>query len=68
MVANHLTVGEVATLYGLPSWKIQRAVDSLSPEVPRAGQYRLVPRAMLGQLAVELQHRRWLPEMEAATP
>lgn len=61
MAANHLTIGEVASLFDLPAWKIRKAVDSLNAEIPRAGQYRLVPRPLLGALANELQRRGWLP-------
>jgi hypothetical protein len=65
--SNHLTVGEIAVLYGLPQGKIRRAVDSLDVEIPRAGLYRLVPRTALGKLALELQRRGWLTSEAAAT-
>jgi hypothetical protein len=68
MVQAHLTVGEVATLYNLPTWKIRRAVDALGDDIPRAGQYRLVPRTLLGKLALELERRGWLRQSEAAAP
>ena len=55
-----LTVGEVAEIYGLPAWKIRRAVDALDVEIPRAGGYRLIPRDLLGVIAAELQRRGWL--------
>jgi hypothetical protein len=66
MTSPHLTIGEIAEMFNLPSWKIRRAVDSLNADLPRAGNYRLVPRTMLGQLTVELQRRGWLPQAEAA--
>ena len=60
-IKTHLTIGEVAEFYGIPSWKIRRVVDSLDGDIPRVGLYRLVPRTMLGTLAVELQRQGWLP-------
>lgn len=58
MSHSHLTVGEVAGIYDVPSWKIRRIVDSLDIEIPRAGLYRLIPRTLLGRIAVELEQRR----------
>ena len=55
-----LTVGQLAEIYGLPAWKICRAVDALDVEIPCAGLYRLIPRDLLGAVAVELQRRGWL--------
>jgi hypothetical protein len=60
VAADHLTVGAVARLLGIPAWKIRKAVDSLNTQVPRAGQYRLVSRVHLGKLAIELERRGWL--------
>ena len=64
---SHLTIGEVANTFAVPTWKIRRVVDSLDVEIPRAGLYRLVPRAALGLIAVELQRQGWLrtPEVVA---
>ena len=67
MCKTHLTVGEVAKFYGLPDWKIRRAVDSLNVEIPRAGRYRLIPREMLGVVAAELDRRGWLSKREPAS-
>jgi len=57
---SHLTTGEIAEMYGLPDWKIRRAVDALGLDIPRAGRYRLVPRGVLGRLALELARRGWM--------
>ncbi len=57
-----LTVGEVSRLLSVPEWKIRRAVDSLEIEIPRAGNYRLIPREELVPLAAELHRRNWMPE------
>ena len=66
---THLTVGEVAEIYGVPDWKIRRVVDSLDAEIPRAGLYRLIPRELLGVIAVELQRQGWLAKQhEDVTP
>ena len=67
MCKSHSTVGEIATAYGLPAWKIRRATDALDADIPRAGQYRLIPREQLGALAAELQRRGWLPTAEATS-
>ncbi len=49
------TIGDVARIYDEPEWKIWWIVDRLNPAVPRAGQYRLIPRALLSLIAVELE-------------
>ena len=63
-----LTVGEVATIYGVPAWKIRRLVDAMDAEIPRAGLYRLIPRSLLGRIAIELERRAWLTSGPAAGP
>ena len=67
MCKSHQTVGEIAAFYGLPDWKIRRAVDSLYAEIPRAGRYRLIPRELLGAVAMELDRRGWLSKQEPVT-
>ena len=54
---SHLTVGQVATFYGVPAWRIRRIVDSLDIDVPRAGLYRLIPREMLKAIGAKLCHK-----------
>lgn len=66
-MSDHLTVGEVAKVYGVDAWRIRRIVDALDVEIPRAGLYRLIPRAQLAAVAIELQRRGWLPKVEEAT-
>ena len=51
------TTGELAARFGVPGWRIRRAVDALGDAVPRAGLYRLVPQSLLGRLAKELRKR-----------
>ena len=64
----YLTVGEIASIYNVPAWRIRRLVDSLGTSIPRAGLYRLVPRDLLGTIAAELQRKGWLPKSgEVAT-
>ena len=55
-----LTVGDVAQVFGVKTWRARRVVDSLDVELPRAGSYRLIPRSLLGRIAVELERRGWL--------
>lgn len=58
---THLTIGQVAEIYGIPDWKIRRVVDSLDLPVMRIRLYRMVPRESLGIIAAELQRQGWLP-------
>jgi hypothetical protein len=58
---THLTIGQIAAIYGVPAWKIRRVVDSLGVEIPRIGLYRSIPRELLGMIAAELQSQDWLP-------
>jgi hypothetical protein len=51
----HLTTGQIAEILGVPGWRVRRAVDSLNPDIPRAGLYRLIPREMLGAIQAELR-------------
>ena len=64
-----VTTNEDGQIYGgVADWRIRRAVDALGVQIPRAGRYRLIPRALLGPLAIELGRRGWLPEVsEEAT-
>jgi hypothetical protein len=62
---SHLTIGQIADIYGVPGWKIRRVVDSLGVDIPRVGLYRLVPRELLGMIAAELQAQDWLPSAKS---
>ncbi len=64
MATTHLTTGEVFEHFGraVPLWQIRRLIDALGEDIPRAGQYRLVPRAMLARIEDELRRRSLLPE------
>lgn len=59
-----LTVGQVAQVYDVAPRKIRKVVDALDTDLPRAGQYRLIPRAVLTKIAVELERRGY----RAGTP
>lgn len=50
-----VTVGEVARLYGVDQWRVRRIVDELDGSIPRAGQYRLIPHKLLGDIEQRLQ-------------
>ena len=54
----YLTIGEIAETFDVPEWLARRAVDALATEIPRAGQYRLVPRHALPKVAAEIERRR----------
>ena len=58
MSKTHLTVGEVASIYDAPAWLVRRVVDSLGVEIPRIGQYRLIPRSELPAIGIEIQRRQ----------
>lgn len=66
--SSHLTVGQTAKLYGAPDWKVRRIVDSLGADIPRAGQYRLIPRELLGLIAIELQEQGYLASHAVLSP
>jgi hypothetical protein len=55
---SHLTIGQVAKIFGVGEWRIRRIVDSIQPEIQRAGLYRLVPRSMLPEIGARLQANR----------
>jgi hypothetical protein len=55
MCQPFLTIGQLAEHYHEPEWKIRRLVDSLESNIPRAGQYRLVPRDLLPAITERLQ-------------
>ncbi len=58
-MADNLTVGQISELFALPLGRVRRAVDALEIEIPRAGNYRIIPRNLLGKIAAELE-RAWL--------
>jgi hypothetical protein len=62
---SNLTVGDVAETFGVAPWRVRRVVDSLHLPVERAGRYRLIQRSALGEIAVELRRRGWLPKRES---
>jgi hypothetical protein len=47
---THLTTGEIAAEIGAPAWLVRRIIDTLDKDIPRAGLYRVVPRALLGRI------------------
>jgi hypothetical protein len=57
---SHLTTGEIAKAFAVPVWQVRRAVDALGVAVPRAGQYRFVPRELLKRVRLELVRRGYL--------
>lgn len=57
MPKSHLTVVEVAEIFGEPDWKIRRIVDALPDEIQRIGRYRLIPRELISKIGAILQER-----------
>jgi hypothetical protein len=66
-MSAYITIGEVAGMFGVAVWQARRAVDGLGEDIPRACQYRLVPRSLLDRLGAEFRRRGYLREQEAAT-
>ncbi|NQV22848.1 MAG: hypothetical protein HQ518_00650 [Rhodopirellula sp.] len=60
MHRSHYTVGDTARLFGVQLWRIRRVVDALDDQLPRAGQYRLIPADLLPVVAERLEERGWL--------
>ena len=61
MSAEHLTVGDVARLFGVEDWHVRRVVDRLPTPVPRVGRYRPIPRSLLPAIAKSLRDHGWHP-------
>ena len=63
--AQYLTVGRVAELFCVEAWVIRRIVDQLDAVIPRAGQYRLIPRELLRSIEVRLRERGYIVDLGA---
>jgi hypothetical protein len=63
---THLTTTEAAAACGAAAWQIRVVADALGELVPRAGQYRLIPVALLPRVEAELRSRGYLPAAEVA--
>jgi hypothetical protein len=55
----HQTVGQLAQTLDTDPWRIRRVVDELAPNLPRAGQYRLIPESLLPEIEARLEERGW---------
>jgi len=55
MSDTHLTTGALAAELGVPVWRVRRAVDALGVHCPRAGLYRLIPRALVPRIRALLE-------------
>jgi hypothetical protein len=64
-LVSHLTVGQIATFFREPEWRVRRVVDSLGCEIPRAGRYRMIPREMLPAIGARLEKRHAAAEVPA---
>jgi hypothetical protein len=54
-----ISIGEVASTFATDAWRVRRVVDSLFPDNPRAGRYRLIAREQMVHIAAELNGRGW---------
>jgi hypothetical protein len=67
-ISTHMTVREIADALGYPAWLVRKIVDALDPQCLRVGQYRAVPREMLGQIQAKLAKRRGRGRPRKTTP
>jgi hypothetical protein len=51
------TTGQIASSFGAPLWLVRQIVDGLGVEIPRAGQYRLIPENLLPRVEMQLESR-----------
>jgi len=58
-----LTTGQAAALLNRQVHQVRRVVDELWPEIPRAGQNRLIRRAQLPELADAIAKRYRLQQV-----
>ena len=71
-MADYLTVTQatahLSAHFGcdIPVWKVRRTVDATHLDIQRFGNYRLIPRTVLDQLAVSL--RPWVASHRGVTP
>jgi hypothetical protein len=67
-MADYLSTGEVADLFGVEPWRIRRVFECGAIDEPgRLAGKRVIPRALLGEIAIGLEKRGWLPKPEAAS-
>ena len=66
MTQTHLTIGQLARQENAPVWKVRRIVDSLRRDLPRAGQYRLVPLGLLPEIRERLSDQTMAAKKAAA--
>lgn len=60
------TLGEVAQLLGVPSWKVARLFERwFLPEPQRVGQFRVIAEADLPQVEAALRRAGYLPAAQA---
>jgi hypothetical protein len=65
MSKPHFTVGEAARHLGVELWRVRRIADELDADLPRAGQYRLIPESLIPRISERLRERGWLPTQVA---
>jgi hypothetical protein len=58
MPRTELTIGQIARELREPEWKIRRIVDAIDSELPRVGQYRMIPQHMLPAIRDALETKR----------
>ena len=52
---SFLTIGQLAEQLQEPVWRVRRAADSVAPNLPRAGLYRLVPAELIESIDKRLR-------------
>jgi len=57
-----LTTREVGELLGVETWRVRRLFESGTlPEPPKFGGKRAIPVELVGEIALALERRGWLP-------
>jgi hypothetical protein len=60
---EHVMIGGAARHFGVPPWKVRRAIErGFYPEPPRMGPFRVIPRSELPVLELALRRAGYLPE------
>jgi hypothetical protein len=64
VTSQYLTIGQLAERFGIATWQARRAVDTVLPDLPRAGLYRLVPMNAIDRIESALRDRGYLREAQ----
>jgi hypothetical protein len=63
MAQIYFTIPQLGQHFRVADWQARKAADALTPPVPRAGLYRLIPSGRLREVEAELRRRGWLRQV-----